>query len=63
MAVEAAGLSQEEALKTFNLGIGMALVVDAAQVDAVIAQLRTKGEDPLIIGQIVEGTGIVRYCS
>ena len=61
MAVEAAGLTREEALKTFNLGIGMALIVDASQVDAVMAQLREDGEDPLVIGKIVPGTGEVQY--
>ena len=61
MAVDAAGLTREEALKTFNLGIGMALIVDASQVDAVMAQLREDGEDPLVIGAIVPGKGEVKY--
>ena len=61
MAVEAAGLTDEEALKTFNMGIGMALIVDPAQVDAVIDQLKSQGEDPCVIGSIIEGTGEVAY--
>ena len=61
MAVDAAGLTREEALKTFNLGIGMALIVDASQADAVMAQPREDGEDPLVIGKIVPGKGEVKY--
>ncbi len=61
MAVKGAGITQDEALKTFNMGIGMAIIVDVAQVDAVMAQLRSNGEDPLVIGRIVVGSGEVRY--
>ena len=61
MAVEAAGLSEEEALKTFNMGIGMALIVDASQVEAVMENLKAAGEDPCVIGSIIEGTGCVQY--
>lgn len=61
MAIEAAGLTDEEALKTFNMGIGMALIVDSAQVDAVIDQLKAQGEEPCVIGSIIEGTGEVAY--
>ena len=61
MAVELAGLTDEEALKTFNMGIGMALIVDANQVDAVTEQLKAVGEDPIVIGKIIPGTGEVAY--
>ena len=61
LGCEAAGLSDEEALKTFNMGIGMILLVDAAQVDAVTANLREAGEDPVVVGSVVPGTGVVKY--
>ena len=61
MAVELAGLTDEEALKTFNMGIGMALIVDADQVDAVTEQLKSAGEAPIVIGKIIPGTGEVAY--
>ena len=51
----------EEARKTFNMGIGMILLVDPAQVDAVLDNLRAAGEDPVIVGKTVPGTGIVQY--
>ena len=58
---EAADLSEGQALKTFNMGIGMVLIVDAARVDAVMDELAKSGEEPVVIGKIVEGTGVVRY--
>lgn len=61
MGIEAAGLTEEQALKTFNMGIGMVLIVDAARVDAVMDELAKSGEEPVVIGKIVEGTGVVRY--
>ena len=61
LGCEAAGLSDEEALKTFNMGLGMILIVDPAQVDAVTANLRDAGEDPVVVGAVVPGTGVVRY--
>ena len=43
------------------MGIGMVLIVDAARVDAVMDELAKSGEEPVVIGKIVEGTGVVRY--
>ena len=61
LGCEAAGLTDEEARKTFNMGIGMILLVDPAQVDAVTANLREAGEDPVVVGKVVPGTGVVKY--
>ncbi len=45
-----------ELARTFNCGIGMVLAVDAAQADAVIADLRAAGESAFLIGAIAAGT-------
>ena len=58
---KAAGLSEEEALKTFNMGVGMVLIVDPSSVGGVRVACEQAGEVPRIIGRIEEGTGIVRY--
>ena len=47
---DCANLSQEEALKTFNMGVGMVLVVDPAKADAVKAALENAGEEYFVIG-------------
>lgn len=58
---DAANLSQQEALKTFNMGLGMVLLVAADQADAVLAHLKEAGEDAYVIGQTVAGSGQVIY--
>ena len=53
--VEQAGLSQGEALATFNLGIGFTLVTTPEAVDVVRAYLEVAGEQVYRIGNIVAG--------
>ena len=57
----AANLSETEALKTFNMGIGLVLIVDPSRVDDVRAAAEAAGETTYIVGRIEAGTGIVRY--
>ncbi|TFZ02390.1 phosphoribosylformylglycinamidine cyclo-ligase [Ramlibacter henchirensis] len=53
-----AGISDHEMNRTFNNGIGMAVVVGAAQAQAVAITLRAEGENVHEIGVIAErGTG------
>jgi phosphoribosylformylglycinamidine cyclo-ligase len=61
LAVEAAGLSADEALKTFNMGIGFALILDPAEAPKAAAILREAGETVYEIGEIVAGDGKVVY--
>ncbi|MCI8340429.1 MAG: phosphoribosylformylglycinamidine cyclo-ligase [Eggerthellaceae bacterium] len=56
-----ASLSDAEALKTFNMGLGLVLLVDAGQADAVEAALRATGEQPFRVGRVVPGQGKVTY--
>ncbi len=60
---DAAHLDEAEALKTFNMGLGMVLVVDPAQVEAVEAALAEAGETTYRVGRIVAGAGAVRYAN
>lgn len=61
MACEAAHLSEEERFKTFNMGIGFMVMVDASDADAAMALLNAQGESAYLIGRIVEGKGEVIY--
>ena len=61
LTVQAAGLSADEALKTFNMGIGFALILDPAEAPKAAALLREVGETVYEIGDIVEGEGKVVY--
>jgi phosphoribosylformylglycinamidine cyclo-ligase len=53
--VEAAGLTQAEALRTFNMGIGMVLVVEADAVDALAAHFAPFAPS-FILGSVVAAT-------
>ncbi|MBI3438613.1 MAG: phosphoribosylformylglycinamidine cyclo-ligase [Proteobacteria bacterium] len=46
------GVPEDDMRRTFNLGIGLALIVDAAKTDDVIAKLRAAGERAFKIGQL-----------
>ena len=48
-----------EMYRTFNMGIGMILIVDAADVDKVKANLESRNEAVYEIGRIVAGDGPV----
>ena len=50
-------VAEREMLRTFNCGIGMVIVVDAAHRDAVVAALRSAGEAPLDLGHLVPRDG------
>ena len=44
------GVPEEDMRRTFNLGVGMALIVDAAKAQDVIAMLNEAGERAFEIG-------------
>ncbi|MCY4303216.1 MAG: phosphoribosylformylglycinamidine cyclo-ligase [Aestuariivita sp.] len=48
-------ISEREMLRTFNVGIGMVLVVSRTNINALIALLESAGETIAIIGQLVPG--------
>ena len=56
-----AGLSLDEAYKTFNMGVGMSIICAAEDVDAVTAALKAEGLDPFLMGECVAGSGEVLY--
>ncbi len=58
---EETSLPAEELHKTFNMGIGYALVLDRTVAPAAAATLRASGEIVFEIGEIVEGSGVVVY--
>ncbi|EJT99958.1 aminoimidazole ribonucleotide synthetase [Dacryopinax primogenitus] len=54
------GLSSQEMARTFNNGIGMVLVVDAAQVSEVIECIQKTGEKKVFrIGRVTDIPGVV----
>ena len=60
---DAAHLDEAEALKTFNMGLGMVLIVDPERAGEVEAALAKAGEATYRVGRIVAGEGKVRYAN
>jgi phosphoribosylformylglycinamidine cyclo-ligase len=54
-------VSPEEMAKVFNLGIGMVVAVPAGAADAAVSVLAGHGHRARVIGEVVEGTGQVRF--
>ena len=57
--VQRGGVSVEEAFRVFNLGVGMAVVVDASHAHDFEAAIAGQGGNAFRIGDIVEGNGII----
>lgn len=57
------GAIDDEAMyNTFNMGIGMMLVVDPSDADKTIEAIKAAGENAYVIGEIVEGDKGVTLC-
>ncbi len=49
---KAGGVAEREMLRTFNCGIGMIVVAEATQADAVVTALAEAGEHPVRLGEV-----------
>ncbi|MBE6913187.1 MAG: phosphoribosylformylglycinamidine cyclo-ligase [Ruminococcaceae bacterium] len=47
-------ISERDMFNTFNMGVGMSIVVPAEEVDLALSILRDNGEDAYVIGEIVK---------
>jgi phosphoribosylformylglycinamidine cyclo-ligase len=59
--MEASAMPLEDARRSFNLGVGMVLMVDEYKAAEVLADLKAKGEAAWTLGRLVKGTGKVVY--
>lgn len=55
------GISDRDMFTTFNMGIGMVLVVPAEQAEQALAAARAQGENAYVIGQVTAGSKIVTF--
>ena len=58
---ELGGVEVAEMHRTFNLGLGMILVVGNGQMDTVAGELERVGQEYVLVGDIGEGGGEVQY--
>ena len=48
-------IPERDMFNTYNMGVGMSVVVPAAEVDTALAILKDNGIDAYVIGEIIEG--------
>ncbi|MDQ0254065.1 phosphoribosylformylglycinamidine cyclo-ligase [Evansella vedderi] len=56
--VEKGNLTQTDLYETFNAGIGLVLTVKDSDVEDVLGTLRDNGDVPVVIGEVVRGSGV-----
>ena len=54
-------IEDAEMRRTFNMGIGMVMIIPQGQVDKIMDDLESRGEKAYIIGRIEKGNGTVEY--
>jgi phosphoribosylformylglycinamidine cyclo-ligase len=53
-------IPERDMFNTFNMGVGMIVVVDKADVDATLSILKANGEDAYILGSIIKNDSKVK---
>lgn len=56
------GISERDMFNTFNMGVGMSIVVSAEDAPLALEILRAQGEDAYTIGRIVRGQDKIKLC-
>lgn len=51
-------VDREEMFRVFNMGVGMILVVDPAELEGLLVRLGDRGEAPWVMGEVVAGSGV-----
>ncbi len=55
-------IPERDMYNTYNMGVGMSIVVPANEVDVALEVLRANGEDAYVIGDIVKGDEGLVFC-
>ena len=56
------GISERDMYNTFNMGVGMSIVVSKDEADKAIEILKQNGEDAYLIGEIVASEESITIC-
>lgn len=54
LIAEVGNIPERDMFNTFNMGVGMSVVVPASQVEEALEILKANGEDAYVIGEIIE---------
>lgn len=55
-------IAEEMMYNTYNMGLGMIVAVDAADVDKTVEAIKAAGETPYVVGSVEEGEKGVTLC-
>ncbi len=62
MLAKTGGICERDMFNTFNMGVGMSVVVSKKDADKAISILRKNGEDAYIMGEIVKSDDKITIC-
>ena len=62
LIAKAGDICERDMFNTFNMGVGMSIVVSKDDADEALSILRASGEDPYIIGEIVSSAEKIEIC-
>ncbi len=54
LIAKAGNVPERDMFNTYNMGVGMTVVVDPADADKAVASLKASGEDAYVLGELVE---------
>ena len=55
-------IPERDMFNTYNMGVGMSIVVPKDEVETALSVLKANGEDAYVIGEIIEGEDGVVFC-
>ncbi len=59
--IKRGNVPKEDAYRTFNMGLGMVLIVGPKKVDKALRKLRKNGANPSVVGEVVAGKKGVEF--
>ena len=62
LIAEAGNIPERDMFNTFNMGVGMCMIVDRNDADTALSVLKEQGEDAYVVGEVVEGSEGVILC-
>jgi len=62
LIAEVGNIPERDMYNTYNMGVGMSIVVPADEVETALSVLKANGEDAYVIGEIVESDEGVIFC-
>ena len=62
LIAEKGDIAEQMMYNTYNMGLGMILAVDAADVDKTMEAIKAAGDTPYVVGRIEDGEKGVTLC-